>query len=110
MKWQCGGCGLVWDGDDAPETCPKCGAPKEKFAKLDAERVKLIDRSRKTNCLHMQLGALIAQVKDVADQGIEDNLDPGCLAIFTKTRDCAMVMAQQIKAELETHVKKGKWG
>ena len=34
-KWKCGGCGYVWDGDEAPERCPKCGAPKEKFELLD---------------------------------------------------------------------------
>ena len=30
-KWVCGVCGYVYEGDAAPEKCPQCGAPAEKF-------------------------------------------------------------------------------
>ena len=30
-KFVCGVCGYVFEGNDAPEKCPQCGAPKEKF-------------------------------------------------------------------------------
>lgn len=31
-KWVCGICGYVHEGADAPDNCPQCGAPKEKFS------------------------------------------------------------------------------
>ena len=32
MKWVGQVCGYVFEGDTAPEKCPQCGAPAEKFA------------------------------------------------------------------------------
>lgn len=31
MKWKCEICGLIVEGDEAPEVCKVCGAPKESF-------------------------------------------------------------------------------
>ena len=31
MKFVCQVCGYVYEGDAAPEKCPVCGAPAEKF-------------------------------------------------------------------------------
>ena len=31
MKYVCSVCGYVYEGDSAPEKCPVCGAPAEKF-------------------------------------------------------------------------------
>ena len=31
MKFVCQVCGYVHEGDAAPEKCPQCGAPAEKF-------------------------------------------------------------------------------
>lgn len=31
MKFVCSVCGYVYEGDEAPEKCPQCKAPKEKF-------------------------------------------------------------------------------
>ena len=31
MKFVCSVCGYVYEGDEAPEKCPVCKAPKEKF-------------------------------------------------------------------------------
>ncbi|NLW79585.1 MAG: rubrerythrin family protein [Ruminococcaceae bacterium] len=33
MQWKCSQCGYIWTGDQPPETCPECGAPKEAFEK-----------------------------------------------------------------------------
>ena len=33
-KWKCSVCGYVHTGDEPPEKCPICGAPKEKFVEL----------------------------------------------------------------------------
>ncbi len=38
MKWRCGVCGYVHEGNEAPGQCPNCRAPKEKFGKLEAEQ------------------------------------------------------------------------
>ena len=32
-KFACTVCGYVYEGSEAPEKCPQCGAPKEKFVK-----------------------------------------------------------------------------
>jgi predicted nucleic acid-binding Zn-ribbon protein len=108
--WRCGGCGYVWDGEEPPEECPKCGAAEAKFVQIEAKGVELIDRSRFTNSLHMQLYVLLEQVMDVAEDGIDDNLDPGCVKIFRQTMDLSEIMQQSIKAELQAHMNKGKWG
>ena len=37
MKWVCQVCGYVFEGDKAPEKCPQCGAPAEKFKAQEGE-------------------------------------------------------------------------
>ncbi len=108
--WRCTVCGYVFDGAEAPDKCPKCGAPKEKFEEIAGEAAELIERSRHTNDLHMKLTTFLRKVEWVSESGIEDNLDPGCLAIFKKAKEQAAELRQMIKAELQTHMKKGKWG
>lgn len=34
-KWKCTVCGYIHIGDEPPEKCPVCGAPKEKFIPLN---------------------------------------------------------------------------
>ena len=36
-KFVCSVCGYVYEGDAAPEACPVCGVPAEKFIKQDAD-------------------------------------------------------------------------
>jgi hypothetical protein len=107
--WQCGACGYVWDGEEPPDKCPKCGATK-KFAELEGKAMELVDSSRFTNSLHMHLYTLLEQVMEVAEDGIDDNLDPACVKIFTNAMGLAEILQQSIKAELQGHMKKGKWG
>ena len=33
-KWKCTACGYIHTGDEPPEKCPVCGAPKSKFVEL----------------------------------------------------------------------------
>lgn len=108
--WRCEACGYIWDGDEAPDKCPKCGAPKEKFVALEDKAAELVERSRFTNSLHMQLAILMEQVMDVAEDGIDDNLDPGCVKIFKYALAQAEIIQQSVKAELQGHMKKSKWG
>lgn len=37
MKWVCTVCGYVYEGPEAPEKCPVCNAPAEKFTKQDED-------------------------------------------------------------------------
>lgn len=36
-KWVCSVCGYVFEGDQAPEVCPVCKAPREKFIEQSGE-------------------------------------------------------------------------
>ncbi|TGE38922.1 rubredoxin [Desulfosporosinus fructosivorans] len=36
-KWQCSVCGYIFEGNEPPDRCPMCGAPKEKFVLLPDE-------------------------------------------------------------------------
>jgi hypothetical protein len=100
----------VWDGEEPPDRCPKCQAAKEKFVKLEDKAKDLIERSRYTNALHMGLATLLEQVIDMAEDGIDDNLDRNCVKIFKKAAEQAEILQQSIKAELQGHMNKGKWG
>jgi rubredoxin len=108
--WECGSCGYIWDGEEPPDRCPKCNAKKERYVKLEDQAMELVERSRYTNSLYMSLYALLEQVADLAEDGVDDNLDPACVKIFKKAVDQAEVLQQSIKAELQGHMKKGKWG
>jgi rubredoxin len=109
-KWKCGGCGFVHDGESAPEKCPKCGAPKEKFALLDDAAGNLVERSRHTNMLHAQTIALARQLELTCKDGIKDNLDAGCVDVFNKSMAHAYEIMKLSMTELQGHMGKGKWG
>lgn len=36
-KFQCVVCGYIGEGEEAPERCPVCGAPKDKFVEVKVE-------------------------------------------------------------------------
>ena len=108
--WRCSVCGYVHDGEDAPDRCPKCGAKKEKFVQIEDKAMELIERARFTNGLHMQLYILLEQVIDLAEDGVDDNLDPACVKVFKKALTEAEILQQSIKAEIQGHIGKGKWG
>ncbi|MDE7179667.1 MAG: NADH peroxidase [Muribaculaceae bacterium] len=38
-KWICTVCGYIAEGEEAPEKCPMCNAPKDKFKELDEEKL-----------------------------------------------------------------------
>ncbi len=107
--WRCGVCGYLHEGSEPPEKCPKCGAEREKFSEVAQEEADKILRSRFTNDLHMQLSANLDNVIMIAEEGINDDLDPGCVDVFSKTRNWALEAKAMIVAELAGHMKKGKW-
>ncbi len=107
--WRCSVCGYLHQGDDAPDACPKCGAPKDKFTVLTDEEADKIYKSDRTNDIHMEIVKLTMRIAELATEGIEINLDPPCVALFTKAVEEAWVIKQRSKAELGGHMKKGKW-
>lgn len=107
--WKCSVCGYVHHGEEAPDKCPKCGAPKEKFNQLDEEQSALVEKSRYTNELHMELFTALRGIEAVCEEGIEEDLDPGCVKIFKELSKVSKEKQQEIMAELATHVGKGKW-
>ena len=38
-KWVCSVCGYVHEGDSAPERCPQCKVPAEKFNKQEENKL-----------------------------------------------------------------------
>ena len=62
-----------------------------------------------TNSLHMQLFTLLEDARDIADAGIEENLDPECVAIFQTVEAFAAEIQARISGEIAAHVEDGKW-
>lgn len=109
MLWKCGVCGYMHEGEEAPDACPKCGAPKEKFTALTEEEAKKVLDSDRTNDIHMQIITLAMKIKELAKEGIEINLDPPCVALFKQAHHEAWVIKQRSKAEIAGHMSRGKW-
>ena len=109
MLWKCSFCGYLHNGSDAPEKCPKCGNPKEMYSALSEEDAKKVYNSDRTNDIHMEIIRLAMKIKNLAKEGIEINLDPPCVAVFKQAHGEAWIIKQRSKAEIASHVGKGKW-
>jgi rubredoxin len=107
--FKCKGCGFIAD-NKAPDVCPKCGAKKEMFEELLEDAAILIEKSRCTNYIHMEITSLLNSILALSDSGIDENLDPNCVKIFNYCEEQGTIIKQMIKAELEAHMKKNKWG
>ena len=42
-KFICSVCGYVYEGEEAPEKCPQCGAPKDKFTVMGEGKKEYAD-------------------------------------------------------------------
>ena len=82
---------------------------KEKFAALTEEEAKKVLMSVRTNDIHMEIVRLANKLKKLAEEGIEINLDPPCVALFKQASEEATVIKQRSKAEIAGHVSRGKW-
>ncbi|MEI6603545.1 MAG: rubredoxin [Clostridia bacterium] len=109
LLWKCGVCGFVHEGADAPDVCPKCGATKDKFSQLSAEDAEKIFKSDRTNDIHMELITIAGRIDALCKEGIAINLDPPCVSVFAKAKDESWVIKQRSKAEIASHISKGKW-
>jgi rubredoxin len=108
-KWKCA-CGYIHDGDDAPERCPKCGAPAERFTLLDDATAERVERSRHSNALLCRMVDLARQIERACKDGIEDSLDPGCAKVFETALAHSYEIMKLSMTEVQGHVAKGKWG
>ena len=109
MLWKCSVCGYTTEGENAPEKCPKCGAPAEKFSALAAEDADKIYAADRTNDIHMKIIRDAARIIDFCEEGLDIDLDPNCHATFANVKQLAWTVKQMCKAEIATHVGKGKW-
>jgi hypothetical protein len=69
-----------------------------------------MERSRRTNALHCQVVDLARQVERACKEGIEDELDPGCVDVFQKSLAHSYEMMKLSMTEMQGHMGKGKWG
>ncbi|NLK72334.1 MAG: rubredoxin [Clostridiales bacterium] len=109
MLWKCTVCGMTVEGNDAPDKCPKCGAPKEKFVQLSEEEAKKVYVSERTNDIHMEIIGYCDKIFRLCKEGIDLDLDPPCVALFNNAKDEIYTIKQRSKAEIAGHVGKGKW-
>lgn len=105
--YKCSVCGLVREPEDG--NCSKCGAPPDMFRKLSDEEAEKIYASDRTNDILMQVVDCARKIIKLSEEGIEINLDPGCLSDFKKAKDAAWAIKQRAKAEIAIHLGKGKW-
>ena len=45
-KFVCTVCGYIYEGEEAPEKCPQCGAPKEKFVEKSDDKLEWADEHK----------------------------------------------------------------
>lgn len=108
--WKCQVCNFIFEGVAPPDKCPKCGAPKEQFKQLSDQEAELAVKSRRSNYLHMKALTLLQELLVVAEEIEKDNLDPPCVKLAKEEKEFALTTIQKIMAELETHMKRSKWG
>lgn len=107
--FKCSICGYIAEGAEAPEKCPKCNQPKDKFVEMSAEEADLIYQSDRTNDIHMEIISLANKIFDLSYEGSRIALDPKCVDAFNKAKNEAWVIKQRSKTELAGHMKTGKW-
>lgn len=107
--FKCTVCSFVYEGENAPDKCPKCGQSHEKFVELSAEEVGKVYASERTNDIHMEIITLTDKIVKLSKEGIAIDLDPACVAGFTAAKNESYIIKQRSKAEIENHLKKGKW-
>ena len=72
MKWTCSVCGYTHEGDTAPEKCPQCGVPAEKFNKVE-------EGEREWAAEHV-LGVAKGVDPEII-QGLRDNFNGECTEV-----------------------------
>jgi len=57
----------------------------------------------------MEIVSLASRIVELCEEGINIDLDPPCVKDFINAKDEAWIIKQRAKAEIETHMKRGKW-
>lgn len=84
-KFICSVCGYVYEGEEAPERCPQCGAPKGKFIEKKDEVLTFADEHR--------IGVA---------QGVDSEILEGLKANFTgECTEVGMYLAMSRQADRE---------
>lgn len=107
--WRCEVCGYLYEGEDPPDPCPKCGAPKNKFELLDEEEAEMMHDALATREKYEQIYEHLEAVKRLAAEGQELNLDEGCNEIFAQTQKDMETIRSTIKEELAGHAGECIW-
>jgi rubredoxin len=107
--FKCDVCGFIYEGEQPPATCPKCGVGPEHFKPLSEEEANKIFLSDRTNDIHFELITLLDRMILLCNEGIEINLDPNCVKDFKAAKDELWTIKGRSKAELAVHLSKGKW-
>jgi rubredoxin len=107
--WRCEVCGYLHEGEEPPDFCPKCGAPKEKFELLDDEEAQLMRDAALTKQKYAGIYARLEEIIRLAREGIDLDLDEGCTAIFKQTRDDVAGLSKKIKTALSGHAHECIW-
>jgi len=71
-KFICTICGYIYEGEEAPEKCPQCGAPKEKFMEKTEEKLFWADEHR--------IGVAIGVDPEIV-QGLKENFMGECTEV-----------------------------
>lgn len=109
MLKKCEVCGLILDSEFIRGDCPKCHADASRFRTLPHEETEKITRSHLTNSLLTELAAVAEHQVRLAEKGIADQLDPGCIQTFDLALRQAVLLRQMIRAEIAIHAGKEKW-
>lgn len=107
--FKCSVCNYMIEGEEPTNVCLKCGAPASAFQELSEEDSEKVYVSERTNDILMELDELAMKISELCYEGIEINLDPNCVKLFNYSNDKVWEIKQLAKAEIENHIKKGKW-
>ncbi len=107
--WRCEVCGYLHEGDEPPDICPKCGAPREKFQLLDEEEAEMMREALDTKEKHAQIQKKLEEIIQIAQEGLDLDLDDGCNQIFAHTKTNAEELYQMIQNELSGHAHQCIW-
>lgn len=107
--FKCSQCSYVHWLEEIPAHCPKCMA-QGTFTSLPVKEKEQIEKSLYGNELLIEMADTLNKVIDIANDGIKEHADEACADMYSRIYKASIEMVQMIKAELETHIKNGRWG
>ncbi len=107
--YKCSQCSYMHWLDEIPEFCPKC-MTADTFKTVPASDKDKIEKALYGNELLIEMADTLNKVIDIANDGIKENPDEACTDMYSRIYKSSIEMVQMIKAELENHIKNGRWG